>query len=358
MGKPTLYVNDYYEKNLTTGEVTTHYYLGDREVAYKNDSGLYYIHQDHLGSTALVTDSNGNVVASSKYLPYGESRPSTGDPGTDKLFTGQRLDQSGLYFYNARYYDPQIGRFVSADTVVPDPSDPQNLNRYSYVLNNPLKYTDPSGHFAFLAALIWVAVGAATGAATHTAVHVVDNAVRDRPDFEGWNWKGFAIDTAIGGALGGLGRIPVVGKAIGAVTRPVRKGVSAVVGTGGRVLEGLTTRVGSALNRLPGGEAGLVRLGTQKLTGQLHHAISKKIYTALEKHPTLKGLYRYRDPRFATRAKDLASHCGYQTCHRNLDDEVVRWIYRYRKTTSEQFETYLRNRYSDPDLLGRFPNGL
>ena len=87
------------------------------------------------------------MVASSKYLPYGESRPSTGDPGTDKLFTGQRLDQSGLYFYNARYHDAQIGRFISADTVVPDRYDPQNLNRYSYVINNPLKYTDPSGHF-------------------------------------------------------------------------------------------------------------------------------------------------------------------------------------------------------------------
>jgi RHS repeat-associated protein len=76
--------------------------------------------------------------------------------GGTRLFTGQRLDQSGLYFYNARYYDPQIGRFISADTVVPDPSDPQNLNRYSYVLNNPLKYTDPSGHFFDI---LWDIVG-------------------------------------------------------------------------------------------------------------------------------------------------------------------------------------------------------
>ncbi|MFC1986548.1 RHS repeat-associated core domain-containing protein, partial [Chloroflexota bacterium] len=59
---------------------------------------------------------------------------------------GQRLDDTGLYYYGARYYDVEIGRFISADTIVPDYTNPQALNRYSYVLNNPLKYTDPSGH--------------------------------------------------------------------------------------------------------------------------------------------------------------------------------------------------------------------
>jgi RHS repeat-associated protein len=56
------------------------------------------------------------------------------------------LDNTGLYYYNARYYDPGIGRFISADTIVPNPANPQSLNRYSYCLNNPLKYTDPTGH--------------------------------------------------------------------------------------------------------------------------------------------------------------------------------------------------------------------
>lgn len=65
---------------------------------------------------------------------------------TDKLFTGQRLDSTGLYYYGARYYDPSIGRVISPDTIVPNPANPQSLNRYSYCLNNPLKYIDPSGH--------------------------------------------------------------------------------------------------------------------------------------------------------------------------------------------------------------------
>jgi len=55
-------------------------------------------------------------------------------------------DNTGLYYYNARYYDPEIGRFISPDTIVPNPANPQSLNRYSYCLNNPLKYIDPSGH--------------------------------------------------------------------------------------------------------------------------------------------------------------------------------------------------------------------
>lgn len=53
---------------------------------------------------------------------------------------------TGLYFYNARYYDPALHRFIQADTIVPDPNDPQTLNRFSYVNNNPIRYTDPTGH--------------------------------------------------------------------------------------------------------------------------------------------------------------------------------------------------------------------
>ena len=62
-------------------------------------------------------------------------------------FTGQRWDGViRLYDYNARYYDPAIGRFIQPDTMVPEPGNPQSLNRYSYVNNNPVRYTDPSGH--------------------------------------------------------------------------------------------------------------------------------------------------------------------------------------------------------------------
>jgi RHS repeat-associated protein len=91
-----------------------------------------------------MTDTNGDSLGTIKYYPYGSTR--SGSVPTDKKFTGQRLDDTGLYYYNARYYDAGIGRFISPDTIVPSPANPQAYNRYSYVLNNPLRYIDPSGH--------------------------------------------------------------------------------------------------------------------------------------------------------------------------------------------------------------------
>jgi RHS repeat-associated protein len=96
-----------------------------------------------------MVDSAGTSIGTTKYYPFGGARMSTGAIPTDKKFTGQRLDSTGLYYYNARYYDPVIGRFISSDTVVPDPKNPQCLNRYSYCLNNPLRYVDPSGHYQY-----------------------------------------------------------------------------------------------------------------------------------------------------------------------------------------------------------------
>jgi len=153
-GETILYVNKYFEKNLTTGENTTYYYLGGKLVAKRTGTTLNYLHQDHLTGTAVVSSDNGTLIASTSYYPFGERLKSEGNLGTDKLFTGQRLDGTGLYYYGARYYDPQIGRFISADTIVPDRYNPQSLNRYSYVNNNPLKYNDPSGHFPFVIALV------------------------------------------------------------------------------------------------------------------------------------------------------------------------------------------------------------
>jgi RHS repeat-associated protein len=106
---------------------------------------FYY---NHLGSTGVVTNWwNGGVISSQKYDPWGKVRGGTGTiTQTTISYTGQRLDGTGLLYYNARYYDPATAKFVSADIIVSKPSKPQSLNRYSYVLNNPLKYTDSSGY--------------------------------------------------------------------------------------------------------------------------------------------------------------------------------------------------------------------
>jgi RHS repeat-associated protein len=109
------------------------------------DDTLSYIHQDSLGSSTVMSDANGQALSSITYYPFGETR--SGSVSTDKKFTGQRQDGTGLYYYNARYYDPEIGRFISADTVVQSQKSSQYLNRYSYTKNNPLKYVDPTGLF-------------------------------------------------------------------------------------------------------------------------------------------------------------------------------------------------------------------
>jgi RHS repeat-associated protein len=85
----------------------------------------------------------GKIVS----IAFGETRYTSGTMYTDKLFTGQRqMAELGIYYYNARFYSPYINRFLSADTIVPGYTNPQALNRFSYVLNNPLRYIDPTGH--------------------------------------------------------------------------------------------------------------------------------------------------------------------------------------------------------------------
>ncbi len=81
-------------------------------------------------------------------MPFGETRYVNGSTPTDRRFTGQREETGlgSLYDYGARFYSPYLNRWLSPDTIVPDLVNPQSLNRYSYGLNNPVKYQDPSGH--------------------------------------------------------------------------------------------------------------------------------------------------------------------------------------------------------------------
>ncbi|MHB9033817.1 MAG: RHS repeat-associated core domain-containing protein [Anaerolineae bacterium] len=88
--------------------------------------------------------TRGAAAGTQLYDPCGATR--YGGAGVAYQYTGQRNEASlGIYYYGARWYDPSIGRFMQADTIVPNPSNPQSLNRYSYVLNNPLKYTEATG---------------------------------------------------------------------------------------------------------------------------------------------------------------------------------------------------------------------
>ncbi|MBL9003685.1 MAG: hypothetical protein JNJ46_05525 [Myxococcales bacterium] len=92
--------------------------------------------------------------------------------------------------------------------------------------------------------------------------------------------------------------------------------------------------------------------------GQVHHAISRRVHRALEKHELLQGRYQPRDPRWVLRAGDGDAHRGYQSWHRELDDEIEQWLQRKKQATPEEFEAYLRSLYERPELKQRFPNGF
>jgi RHS repeat-associated protein len=117
-----------------------------------------YFHKDHLGSIAAVTDPSGTVIERDSYDAWGKRRYASGldalwsvtlASDLSRGFTGQEnMDSVGLINFNGRVYDPTIGRFLSADPFIQAPEDGQSYNRYSYIGNNPLSGTDPSGYFS------------------------------------------------------------------------------------------------------------------------------------------------------------------------------------------------------------------
>ncbi|MEL7626130.1 MAG: RHS repeat-associated core domain-containing protein [Anaerolineaceae bacterium] len=126
----------------------TYYYAGSLRIAMRTGQGAYLLFSDHLGSSSVVVNQAGRVEQRGYYLPWGGNRAGRVSI-TDYGYTGQ-MREGDIYYYNARWYDPDIGRFMQADTIVPMASQgTQGFDRYAYVNNNPLRYTDPSGNSAF-----------------------------------------------------------------------------------------------------------------------------------------------------------------------------------------------------------------
>ena len=208
------------EKDAAASETNRFLYsFGDSVVAERattnSTNWLVYLHAAQLGSVSLITNTSAQQVSVQDFTPWGSVRTGGVPASTTTLnYTGQRLDGTGLLYYNARYYDPALGRFLSADSIVPGaasgaggaadtlgpdaqqalrpltvdfhepgflagisqedaftqqkgfwfelsssdrgkakipwgPANPQALNRYSYALDNPLRYSDPTGHTVY-----------------------------------------------------------------------------------------------------------------------------------------------------------------------------------------------------------------
>ena len=108
-----------------------------------------FIHTDHLGSPVAVTSVTGEVIWNAQFSAYGKEYQGTGTPAQDPIgFAGSSNDrQTGLVYMQARFYDPDIGRFLSVDPVGFTTDNVMSFNRYLYVNNNPYEYIDPDGEF-------------------------------------------------------------------------------------------------------------------------------------------------------------------------------------------------------------------
>ena len=147
----TVFVGSIYETEQIGNEeavITKYYFAGSQRIGMRKDGVLTYLLTDQLGSTSLAVDASGAKISEMRYKPWGEVRyeSPSGSLPTDYTYTGQRsyTDSFGLMYYGARWLDVSMGRFAQADSIIP--SGVQGMDRFAYSNNNPVRYTDPTGH--------------------------------------------------------------------------------------------------------------------------------------------------------------------------------------------------------------------
>jgi RHS repeat-associated protein len=134
-----------------TGAVwRSYYFAGAARIAMREDSDagseVIYLFGDHLGSTSLTYRASDQHVDRQWYKPWGEVRQVTGEMPTDYQYTGQRSAGWGLYHFKARWFDSNLGRFAQADTIIPTMGFSIAWDRYAGMTNNPIRFSDPTGH--------------------------------------------------------------------------------------------------------------------------------------------------------------------------------------------------------------------
>ena len=249
---------------------------------------------DHLGTVrdlARYNPASGQttIVNHLTYDAFGRITGQSNPAVTTLLaFTGRPLDPAtGLQNHLHRWYDPAVGRWLSEDPLGFHAAD---ANPYRYCGNSPGICVDRSG---LILETLWDAANIG-----------LDLVSLGRNLYHG-NLKGAAVDA------GGL-VVDVAATLIPCVPGGAGAGIKAARGAA----KAADKAADAARAVDKAADAARVARGA---TGQLHHAISSKVHRALEKHPTLSGAYRRRDPRLVSRAADKEAHYGYQTWHRELD---------------------------------------
>ncbi|MGE8342155.1 MAG: polymorphic toxin type 23 domain-containing protein, partial [Flavobacterium sp.] len=214
------------KENIVTGALDFVTYVGgdgySAPIVVKSNGttqNYLYLQRDYQGSILSIVDVNGAILEKRLFDAWGAIVSVQDGAGNnlagltilDRGYTGhEHLQSVGLINMNGRIYDPKLHRFLQPDNFVQDPFNTQNYNRYGYVLNNPLKYTDPSGEFAWAA----VAVGALIGAIIGGTSYVVQ-AIQTGD----WSWGKFGTSilggAVIGGITGGLNPASLIGSSVG-----------------------------------------------------------------------------------------------------------------------------------------------
>jgi len=198
---------------------------------------VFYYHNDAVGSPVAMTDSNGAIVWEADYQPFGDEWSLSETESNAHRFTGKERDaETGLHYFGARYYDANLGRFISIDPAlisgrpVSTLTVPQQHNLYAYAINNPYRYVDPDGEFAISAAIVLGAI--ATNAFLPSTVNAPlddQNLVNSQTTAE------FAKDAAILETAGfALGKVS--GRVIGKLGQRSATAVKDILVPGGKLI--------------------------------------------------------------------------------------------------------------------------
>ena len=194
------------------------------------EEAYYYFYNAH-GDVVGLSGAGGGEVVRYRYDAFGTPVSVEGDADNSITYAGYQYDaESGLYYLNARYYDSMTARFLTEDTYGGRAGDPLSLHRYTYCANNPLRYTDPSGHF-FGALLRFVGGAVIGGVIEYVSQKFIEK--REKVD-----WKAVAYEALVGGAsavFGGAGKQVAegIGNAVGGVAKKVAKAAATEAFWGG-----------------------------------------------------------------------------------------------------------------------------
>ena len=258
----TLYVGSLFEQIKQGNSIKNRHYIkvGGQTIAtlirYSGGAtDTRYLHRDHLGSVSHITDEHGNLIENNDYDAFGKRRPISGNVNEPlplsiepRGYTDhEHLDDLGIIHMtkpsgtvlnsdklapqgrgqdspnSGRIYDPQLGRFLSADSIIQFPGNQQSLNRYSYVLNNPLSYTDPSGHKVnIVQAIFSVALTYASGGIAGSILGIENFAasaiIANTTNFAVFAGTSMVLNGAASAAMGGTFAEGMISGGINALT--------------------------------------------------------------------------------------------------------------------------------------------